>query len=112
MRAIAFHLALDVKKGLGKIDPSTDPSDLEGSGNPAPGAFLRTESDALQDCLSRLTEHQLIIFFAKHLEGMKGPEVAEEVGVAVGTVHATLHQVAKKLRRCLEGHGIAQGLLH
>ena len=110
VRSIAFHLALDTKKRLGPA--SLDPDDLVASGNPEHGAASRQHSSALLRCLAELTERQRLIFLAKHLDGMKGAEIAAEMNAREGTVWATLHQAAANLRECLNRQGIDRGALH
>ena len=107
---IAFRLALDVKKGDGR--DGSDPDRIMGADDPEEGAVSREHREALHECLSRLTEHQQEIFLAKHHLGMKGAEIATEFGVREGTVWATLNQVAKNLRQCLQGLGMGPEMLH
>jgi len=110
VRGIAFHLALDAKAAL---DPaSLDPDELAGSGDPERDAHSERIASALQRCLAELTERQLLIFLARHLDGMKGAEIAAEINTKEGTVWATLNQAAANLRGCLDRHGIDRGVLH
>jgi RNA polymerase sigma-70 factor (ECF subfamily) len=109
VRKIAHNLALDVKRGL--APPGPDPDALEGGDDPEAGAFSREACDALHRCLGELTEHQRLIFLGKHLDGMKGAEVALEANVREGTVWATLSQTAANLRKCLGRQGIDRGAL-
>jgi RNA polymerase sigma factor (sigma-70 family) len=110
VQSIAFHLALDAKKGPHPLSP--DPDELPGTGDPERLASIRQSSDAFFRCLSELTYRQQQIFLAKHLDGMKGAEIAAEMNVREGTVWATLNQVAENLRRCLNRHGIDGEALH
>lgn len=110
VRSIAFHLALDAKRHLSAS--TIDPDALPGGGNPERSAAEGETSSALHRCLSELTERQREIFLAKHLDGMKGAEIANEMNAREGTVWATLHQAASNLRRCLDRHGIGPGALH
>jgi RNA polymerase sigma-70 factor, ECF subfamily len=107
---IAHNLALDVMRGSRPIGP--DPDTLEGDDDPEAGAFSREACEALHRCLGELTDQQRLIFLSKHLDGMKGAEVAIEANVREGTVWATLHQAAASLRRCLAQHGIEREALH
>ena len=110
VRKIAHNLALDVRRGQRPIGP--DPDALEGDDDPEAGAFSWEAGAALHRCLGELTEQQRLIFLSKHLDGMKGAEVAIEANVREGTVWATLHQAAASLRRCLAQHGIEREALH
>jgi RNA polymerase sigma factor (sigma-70 family) len=110
VRSIAFRLALDAKKGLNPA--SLDPDELAASENPERAAHGRQAASALLRCLAELTERQRLIFLAKHLDGMKGAEIAAEMNAREGTVWATLNQAAANLRQCLNRHGIDRGALH
>ena len=108
--AIAFRLALDAKKSLGPGGP--DPDGLASPDDPEASASSREQSEALHECLSRLSDRQRTILLDKYHLGMKGAEIAADVGVREGTVWATLSQATANLRRCLEGHGIGREALH
>ena len=110
VRSIAFNLALDVRRGLKPT--ALDPDELAASDDPERGAGRNQAASALHRCLAELTERQLTIFLAKHVDGMKGAEIAAEVNAREGTVWATLHQAAANLRECLSRHGIDRGTLH
>ena len=110
VRSIAFHLALDAKAAL--TPESVDPDELPASGDPERDADSEEIASALQRCLAELTERQLMIFLARHLDGMKGAEIAAEMNAKEGTVWATLNQAAANLRGCLDRHGIDGGVLH
>ena len=110
VRSIALHLALDERKVLDRLDG--DPEELPGNDDPERGAASQQASDALLRCLAELTERQRLIFLAKHLDQMKGAEIAAEMNTKDGTVWATLHQAATNLRLCLSRHGIDRGVLH
>ena len=110
VRSIAYHLALDAKKAL--TPAGVDPDDLEASGDPERAAHSRQTASALHRCLAELTERQRLIFLAKHVDGMKGAEIAAEMNTKEGTVWATLNQAAANLRGCLDRHGIDRGVLH
>lgn len=108
---IAHNLALDALRARWPADADADP-DASPAGDDVEAVVLSREaSRALHRCLAALTDHQRHIFLAKHLDGMKGAEVALEANVREGTVWATLHQAAASLRRCLAQHGIERGVL-
>jgi RNA polymerase sigma factor (sigma-70 family) len=110
VQSIAFRLALDVKKSPSwlELDPDAHP----GSQDPERRAALGEATDAFLRCLAELTDRQQQIFLAKHLDGMKGAEIAAELSTREGTVWATLSQVAENLRRCLNRYGIDGEMLH
>jgi RNA polymerase sigma-70 factor, ECF subfamily len=110
VRSIAFPLSLDAKAAL--TPSSVDPEELEGSGDPEREAHGHQTASALHRCLDELTERQRLMFLAKHLDGMKGAEIAAEMNTKEGTVWATLNQAAANLRGCLDRHGVDRGVLH
>jgi RNA polymerase sigma factor (sigma-70 family) len=110
VQSIAFHLALDAKKTWDVL--GLDPDELSGTSDPERQAVIRQASDAFYRCLAELTDRQQQIFLAKHLDGMKGAEIAAEMNAREGTVWATLNQVAENLRRCLNRYGIDGEALH
>jgi RNA polymerase sigma factor (sigma-70 family) len=110
VQSIAFYLALDVKKS--QAPPGLDPNDFTGTDDPERQAVIGQASDALLRCLAELTDRQQQIFLAKHLDGMKGAEIAAEMNTREGTVWATLSQVAENLRGCLNRYGIGREALH
>ncbi len=56
----------------------------------------------LQRALLRLSERQRLIFNMRYFEDMTNETVAEELGVAVGTIKATYHQSVKKIEELLK----------
>jgi RNA polymerase sigma-70 factor (ECF subfamily) len=109
VRSIALHLALDEKKSLDRLDG--DPEELAGSDDPERGAASQQTSGVLLGCLAQLTERQRLIVLARHLDQMKGAEIAAELNTREGTIWATLHQATANLRLCLNRHGIDREVL-
>ena len=60
---------------------------------------------ALQRALLRLSERQRLIFNMRYFENMSNEDVAEELGVAVGTIKATYHQAVKKIKNEIKWEG-------
>ena len=56
----------------------------------------------LQMALFTLSERQRLIFNMRYFEDMTNEAVAEELGVAVGTIKATYHQAVKKIEELLK----------
>lgn len=110
VRRIAYNLAMDAWRALPPA--GEDPDALPGARDPERDASTRQAARALHLCLAKLTENQREIFLAKHLDQMKGADIAAEVGAKEGTVWATLHQTASKLRRCLEEQGVERAGFH
>ena len=67
---------------------------------------MRAERDRLIRALSTLTARQRRIVVLRHLVGLSEREVAEDLGVAVGTVKSTASRGLAELRIALtEGPG-------
>ncbi|WP_308036690.1 SigE family RNA polymerase sigma factor [Cellulomonas xiejunii] len=65
------------------------------------GADVRAERDRLIRALSTLTARQRRIVVLRHLVGLSEREVAEDLGVAVGTVKSTASRGLAELRAAL-----------
>ena len=111
---IAFNTAISQKRkkravvsldGKGGSDPTREPTDE--SEYVRPGAELeRTEDEArLRDALSRLSTEHRDVLVMKDLDGLKYEEMADVLGVPVGTVRSRLHRARLELRDLL-GPGV------
>jgi RNA polymerase sigma factor (sigma-70 family) len=60
-------------------------------------------SDAIQQCISGLKDDQRIVLVMNDVEGYSYQEIAETVGVQLGTVKSRLSRARANLRRCLQG---------
>lgn len=108
---IAFNTAVSLRRrrratisletgrdGKAVIDPQ-DPS-LESR----PGAALeRSEEEAtLQAALNRLSGEHRIVLVLKDIEGMKYEQIAEVIGVPIGTIRSRIHRARLELRELLD----------
>ncbi|MBN9118694.1 MAG: sigma-70 family RNA polymerase sigma factor [Planctomycetes bacterium] len=106
---IAFNTAISLKRkkrpsvsleshaGDTGIDPD-DPSEYV-----KPGAALeRTEEERqLREALARLSAEHREVLLLKDIEGMKYEEIAEVLGVPIGTIRSRLHRARLELRDLL-----------
>ena len=70
------------------------------------GATIRSDRDEEIDLLTelgRLTERQRTVIVARYVLGLSQREIAELLGIAPGTVAATVHQATALLRERLLG---------
>jgi RNA polymerase sigma-70 factor, ECF subfamily len=107
---IAFNTAITLKRKKrtaisldgggpeGGIDPD-DPSEYI-----KPGAALeRSEEETrLQDAMTRLSHEHREVLVLKDIEGMKYEDIAEILGVPIGTIRSRLHRACLELRELLE----------
>lgn len=68
------------------------------SGNQFKELVKGEQAEMLKHAIEQLPPRQKEIFFLRHYEGMKLEEIAQTLGVALGTVKATLSQAVKNLR--------------
>lgn len=121
---IATHLAVDALRKCGRqrtvsIDSwsSQDGNGnglidlLEGDGPSPLAAMERSElAERVRDAVKRLPDHLRIVLLLTYYKGMKYSEVAEIVGIPIGTVKSRLHAAIHKLGRLWrEPEGSAHG---
>jgi RNA polymerase sigma-70 factor (ECF subfamily) len=106
---IAFNSAISLKRRKratvsldaggpdGGIDPD-DPSEYVKPGQ----ALQRMEDEAqLQEAMSRLSSEHREVLVLKDIEGMKYEDIAEILGVPIGTIRSRLHRARLELRDLL-----------
>jgi RNA polymerase sigma-70 factor, ECF subfamily len=107
---IAFNTAVSLRRrkratisletgrdGDAVIDPQDPSSEAH------PGAALERSEDetTLQTALNRLSGEHRIVLVLKDIEGMKYEQIAEVVGVPIGTVRSRIHRARLELRELL-----------
>lgn len=109
---IAFNTAISLKRkkrmvisldAHGSGEHSLEPDDP--SEYIRPGAALeRTEEEAhLHHALGRLSPEHRDVLVMKDIEGLKYEEIAEVLGVPIGTIRSRLHRARLELRDLLQG---------
>lgn len=89
--------------GRADSDPDMEPLD-ESEGNQPGDAMERREEEArLQAALNRLSPEYKTVLVLKDIEGQKYEDIAEVLGVPVGTVRSRLHRARLELRDLLAG---------
>ena len=106
---IAFNTAISLKR---KKRPSVsleshtretglDPTDVSEYVKPS-AAIERTEDERqLHDAIARLSPEHRDVLVLKDLDGMKYEEIAEVLGVPIGTIRSRLHRARLELRDLL-----------
>jgi RNA polymerase sigma-70 factor (ECF subfamily) len=108
---IAFNTAISFKRrkkaavsldGRGGSDPGIEP--LDRSLDAAPDAGLeRTEDErVLADAIAKLSPEHRSVLVLKDIDGLKYEEIAETMGVPIGTVRSRLHRARLELRTLLD----------
>lgn len=104
---IAFNTAVSLKrkrKALVSLDAGrdgesgVDPEDR--SEDTRPGVALqRSEEEALlQAALNRVSSEHRVVLVLKDIEGMKYEQIAEVLGVPIGTIRSRLHRARLELK--------------
>lgn len=66
-----------------------------------PRPVLQARAD-VERALGRLSEAKRITLLLAEVEGLSSPEIAEALGIPIGTVWTRLHAARRELRRALE----------
>lgn len=93
--------------GDDSADDGADPLEQFPDAGPSPYASsLRNQfREALVDCRERMGEDRLGATIKLYAAGLPQREMAEQLGVSLGTVNTWFHQACDRLRRCLERKG-------
>ena len=80
-----------------------DPSLASRAENPESYAQRMDLQSAILDCLQGLSDDQRTVAVMSDIEGFSYEEIADTVGVALGTVKSRLSRARRGLRDCLQG---------
>jgi RNA polymerase sigma-70 factor (ECF subfamily) len=86
------------RRRLARVAPVAEPEQLERVRMGTPLPVRRLSLDA---AIARLPERAREVFVLHDVEGFAGPEIAQLLGVAEGTVRAHLHRARTLLREAL-----------
>jgi RNA polymerase sigma-70 factor (ECF subfamily) len=86
------------RRRIARVLPMEDVSRLEGAAR-ASGVDLRMDMD---DAIASLPKGARLAFVLHDVEGYQHQEIAEQLGVSVGTIKAQLHRARRLLRERLE----------
>ena len=110
---IAFNTAISLKRkkrAVASLDVSRNGEHSLEPDDPSeyvrPGAALeKTEEETLlHDALARLSEEHRDVLVMKDIDGLKYEEIAEVMGVPIGTIRSRLHRARLELRDLLAPH--------
>ena len=86
------------RRRLARVAPVADPALIERAQMGTPLPVRRLSLDA---AMARLPERAREVFVLHDVEGFAGPEIAQMLGVAEGTVRAHLHKARTQMREAL-----------
>jgi RNA polymerase sigma-70 factor (ECF subfamily) len=106
---IAMNHAIDLKRRrrvLSPFDPlgqeDLHPAVVTDNNRPEQQAEQTEEKEKLHRALTKLSVEHRMVLILKDIEGMKYEEMAETLGVRIGTIRSRLHRARTELREILE----------
>ncbi len=110
---IAFNAAISLKRkkravvSLDAAGPESgiDPDDPSEYIKPGAALERSEEETQLQGAMIRLSHEHREVLILKDIEGMKYEDIAEILGVPIGTIRSRLHRARLELRELLENDG-------
>jgi RNA polymerase sigma-70 factor (ECF subfamily) len=79
-----------------------EPADPSDTAQPSHGIEQEEREQSVQRGLARLSAEHRAVLVMKDMEGMKYEEMAEVLGVPIGTIRSRLHRARLELRELLE----------
>jgi RNA polymerase sigma-70 factor (ECF subfamily) len=111
---IAMNAGVDrIRRGKAEVveyrddlaNPGGGEAPLRGPGcNPAQDALRRELGDQIREAVARLSEKHRSVFLLHAVDGLSYREIADTLGIAIGTVMSRLHYARRYLRDHLEGY--------
>jgi RNA polymerase sigma-70 factor, ECF subfamily len=102
LHRLAVNTMLENARGdrrrIARVLPMDDIARLEGAARPT-GVDLRMD---MEDAIASLPRGARLAFVLHDVEGYQHQEIAEQLGVSVGTIKAQLHRARRLLRERLE----------
>lgn len=95
--AIARRTAIDIYRKRKRIVPSDD---IDGATTP-PGLEVTWEVFEVRAALDRLPDAERIVVQLSHLEGLTHAEIADRLGIPIGTVKSRSHRAHQRLAALL-----------
>lgn len=92
--ALRIQAGGDSQTGLDPLDPSE-------TGRPGHSIEMAEEERKVHDALAKLSQEHRAVLVMKDMEGMKYEEMAEILGVPIGTIRSRLHRARLEIRDLL-----------
>lgn len=89
---------------VGRTVPVEDVEGFPGAADPAGVAEGHQAVEQLRRAVSDLPEEQQMTFLLRHFHGLSYEEVAQVLGIPLGTVKWRLHDTMQRLKRSLAAH--------
>jgi RNA polymerase sigma-70 factor (ECF subfamily) len=102
---IARHRAINAQRRITPDWVELDETTFSADTSPVEAAERKSQRQMLQDAIQQLPPFHQEILVLIFYQQLSGPEVAEVLGVTVGTVKSRLHRAKEMLRRTLVSMG-------
>lgn len=96
--AIARHTAIDIYRTRRRVVPSEYVDSIV----TPPGLEVAWEVFEVRAALDRLPDEERAVIQLSHLEGLTHPEIADRLGIPVGTVKSRSHRAHRRLAELLK----------
>jgi RNA polymerase sigma-70 factor (ECF subfamily) len=83
-------------------DPQIDPADMSEANRPEHALDQAEQSRRVQKALTKLSPEHRAVLVMKDMEGQKYEDMADVLGVPIGTIRSRLHRARLELRAILE----------
>jgi RNA polymerase sigma-70 factor, ECF subfamily len=98
------YRALDIVRRLGREAPVEDlPEPVDDAPDPLDRLAETRDAAALHECLGQLAAERRRLVLLAFVDGLSHSEVAERLGMPLGTVKSWIRRSLHTLRLCLEG---------
>lgn len=97
------HLEISPEAPGGSQDQSPSAVERAADGGPGPDALLeqREIQQAVRAALALLSDEHRVILLLREIQGLTYEEIAETLGLEMGTVRSRLYRARQELRKCL-----------
>jgi RNA polymerase sigma-70 factor (ECF subfamily) len=95
------RVALSRKVARGEA--AEEPVDRSAYNRPESNMVRTEEGQRVQDALAKLSPEHRLVLILKDMDGQKYEEMAEALGVPIGTIRSRLHRARLELRELLAG---------
>lgn len=107
---IAFNTAISFKRRRRAVrldggrdgDGGIDPEDRSVDNTPEAGLERTEDERVLADAMAKLSPEHRAVLVLKDIDGLKYEEIAEAMGVPIGTVRSRLHRARLELKSLLD----------
>jgi RNA polymerase sigma-70 factor (ECF subfamily) len=97
-------------RGAVKFSWAPDPEPPDRSAGPEKQAEIAGLRRRIQQALGKISERERAVFVLRHYHGLKIREIADSLGITIGSTKSYLFRSIRKLRKELSGAGLSLGI--